>query len=325
MRLESSNPHITSGNLKAGSPMQLVDGTGFEPAASAPYFENQSDLVDSEVDEILEKFSEWLEVDELRKPRTIEHHTGWIRRLLKDVGRYPPKIEDYRSFLRKWKRNSGVYHYSNAIKAVRVFTRFLGCEQIGKSFKFPRIDRPIIVVKKKNELQKFYSKGLTNLGDKALFLVLATSGLRHHEATGLTLGDVNLKKNMIIPNNGRGTFRATKNTFVTFFNSEAKRVLKQFISLREIGEEEKIFRKGFGKSGVTYRWQKAAEKCGIKLKPSDLRDWFCNEMGKLGVADRYVDAFCGRVPRSILGRHYTDYSPEKLKEIYEKANLKLFH
>jgi intergrase/recombinase len=46
-------------------------------------------------------------------------------------------------------------------------------------------------------------------------------------------------------------------------------------------------------------------------------------MGRLRVPDRYVDAFCGRVPRSVLARHYTDFSPEKLKEIYEKANLKV--
>ncbi|MEM3506079.1 MAG: hypothetical protein QW589_01440 [Candidatus Bathyarchaeia archaeon] len=37
----------------------------------------------------------------------------------------------------------------------------------------------------------------------------------------------------------------------------------------------------------------------------------------------YVDAFCGRVPRSILAKHYTDYSPERLKEIYDKAGLKV--
>jgi hypothetical protein len=40
-------------------------------------------------------------------------------------------------------------------------------------------------------------------------------------------------------------------------------------------------------------------------------------------ADRYTDAFCGRVPKSVLARHYSDYSPERLKEIYEKANLKV--
>jgi len=46
-------------------------------------------------------------------------------------------------------------------------------------------------------------------------------------------------------------------------------------------------------------------------------------MGELGVQDRYIDAFCGRVPKSILARHYTDYSPERLKRRYDKAGLKV--
>ena len=46
-------------------------------------------------------------------------------------------------------------------------------------------------------------------------------------------------------------------------------------------------------------------------------------MGELSVADRYVDAFCGRVPRSVLARHYTDFSPERLKRIYDSVNLRV--
>jgi len=66
---------------------------------------------------------------------------------------------------------------------------------------------------------------------------------------------------------------------------------------------------------------KVVRKSGVEVTPQVLRNWFCNEMGRLGVQDRYVDAFCGRVPQSFLARHYTDYSPERLKEIYEKAGL----
>jgi len=44
-------------------------------------------------------------------------------------------------------------------------------------------------------------------------------------------------------------------------------------------------------------------------------------MARLGVSDSYIDAFCGRIPRSVLAKHYLDYSPEKLKEIYDKAGL----
>ncbi len=35
----------------------------------------------------------------------------------------------------------------------------------------------------------------------------------------------------------------------------------------------------------------------------------------------FTDVFCGRVTASGLARHYTGYSPEVLKEIYEKANF----
>jgi integrase len=310
----------------------VVDGAGFEPAASTkllekvsskPTFSYQYRLSDTEIIDILDKFSVWLEVDELRKPRTIRHHTGWIKRLLNDVRSYPPEKVEYRRFLMKWRRACGVYHYSNAVKAIRVFTRFLGCDQIGKSFKLPRINRPIIIVKKKTELQQFYNQGLSRLDDQAFFLVLASSGLRNHEATGLTPIDLNLESGMIIPNSSQATTRGTKNTFVTFINSEAKTVLKEYLSTQTIGERDRIFRKGFGRSGITYRWNKASEKSGIKLVPSDLRDWFCCEMGKLGVSDRYIDAFCGRVPRSILARHYTAYNPEELKLIYDKAGLRV--
>jgi len=37
-----------------------------------------------------------------------------------------------------------------------------------------------------------------------------------------------------------------------------------------------------------------------------------------------VDAFCGRVPQSVLARHYTDFSPERLKDIYDQGGLRIF-
>jgi intergrase/recombinase len=46
-------------------------------------------------------------------------------------------------------------------------------------------------------------------------------------------------------------------------------------------------------------------------------------MGNLGVGNRYVDAFCGRVPNSVLARHYTDFSSDRLKEIYDKAEIRV--
>jgi len=44
-------------------------------------------------------------------------------------------------------------------------------------------------------------------------------------------------------------------------------------------------------------------------------------MMRLGVSETYVDAFCGRVPKSVLARHYTDFSPGKLSNIYSEASM----
>ncbi|KXA90760.1 hypothetical protein AKJ57_03840 [candidate division MSBL1 archaeon SCGC-AAA259A05] len=45
-------------------------------------------------------------------------------------------------------------------------------------------------------------------------------------------------------------------------------------------------------------------------------------MGKLGVPDRYVNAFRGKIPKTLLVKNYTDFHPSELREVYEKANLK---
>jgi intergrase/recombinase len=61
----------------------------------------------------------------------------------------------------------------------------------------------------------------------------------------------------------------------------------------------------------------------MDVTPQKLRRWFCSEMLRLGIYETYIDAFCGRVPKSVLARHYTEFSPQKLEEIYEKANIKI--
>jgi len=114
----------------------------------------------------------------------------------------------------------------------------------------------------------------------------------------------------------------TKMSWITFYNDEAEEALKEYLGSFDILEKS---RRLFSVSEAYFRRRcKAFErKTGIRITPQILREWFACEMGRLGVPDRYVDAYCGRVPRSVLARHYTDFSPEKLKEIYEKADLKV--
>jgi intergrase/recombinase len=48
-----------------------------------------------------------------------------------------------------------------------------------------------------------------------------------------------------------------------------------------------------------------------------MRDWFYNEMVSLS-----VQVGIGRASQSVLARHYIDYSPERLKKVYETSGQK---
>ena len=146
-----------------------------------------------------------------------------------------------------------------------------------------------------------------------MFLFYASSGLRKGEVLSLTLDDVDFKKRMVIPKCHDG---ASKHSYVSFYNKETEKALNKldFSGDRLFNISDRQYKKLFNL---------AMQKSGLHITAKNLRDWFCCEMGNLGVSDRYIDAFCGRTPKSVLARHYTDYSPERFKRIYEKANLKI--
>jgi site-specific recombinase XerD len=94
--------------------------------------------------------------------------------------------------------------------------------------------------------------------------------------------------------------------------------LKECLNGRELTPRSKLFTK----KAIRKTFERAHKRTGIHITPQILREWFACTVGERNVADRYVDAFCGRVPRSVLARHYTDFSPERLRKIYEGAGLK---
>jgi integrase/recombinase XerD len=144
-------------------------------------------------------------------------------------------------------------------------------------------------------------------------LFCATTGLRRSEALSLRKEDVDFGKRAVIP---RKTESRTKRTWVSFFNEETKVVLKEFLESRT-DDDPRLF-KTHRNDHLIFR--AARDETGLQITPQVLREFFACEMGRLNVPDRYVDAFCGRVPHSVLARHYTDFSADRMKEIYDKAD-----
>jgi len=300
----------------------VVRGTGFEPAN--PYGTSPSSIP---ADKVLEEFKKFCEVDRRLKPRTIKEHLRKLRQLREAVSKPLCELthDDLRDYLARFK-DAGPYHYANILKALRVFyIHFLGTG-IAEGFKFPQFPFAPKQVPTHEQLRKFYRALKPPFKDqrkyliscyRALFLLYATSGRRRNEILDLRLADVDLEKRMLMPNSGGSS---TKRTWVSFYNDEAERELKRYLRRANFDNNARLFP---SKSQAERAFQQAREQTGIDITPQVLRDWFCSEMGELGVADRYVDAFCGRVPRSVLARHYTDFSPERLKRIYDNAGLKV--
>lgn len=151
-----------------------------------------------------------------------------------------------------------------------------------------------------------------------MFLLYATSGLRRQEILSLKPEDIDFQKRMITLNNH---FGETKKSCCSFYNEEAEEAPNEYLTTKKQSRSKRIFT--MQRYEVFELWKSAREKPGLDITPQKLRLWFCSEMLHLGISETYVDAFCGRVPKSVLARHYTDFSPEKLERIYGEAKLKV--
>jgi len=261
-------------------------------------------------------FRAYCKVDLQLASSSVKNHSEQAKRFLIWLGDRTASIELLREYLSSFEAKSPAT-YANVLKSLKVLCRdFLGKPDLVSSFRFPNIPVEPKEIPDKKSLQQFLNEIVTTK-ERSLFLLYAASGLRRREILGLDVNDVDLEDRMIRPKPHEGR---TKHTWVGFFNNEAAVTLKEYLSSRQ-DKSSKLF--PMSTKNERQMWRGATTKTGLSITPQVLRKWFCEEMGRLGVQDRYIDAFCGRVPKSVLARHYSDYAPDKLKEIYDSADLKV--
>jgi len=265
-------------------------------------------------------FEDFCRIDMHRSDRTVRNNSYWIRRFFNSVKKNPREVsdQDVREYLRRY-RNSPANTYANILKAFKAFFRdFMQMPWVVESFRFPNRPFHPKTVPSKDQITVFYH-ALKDSIVETMFLVLASTGLRKNEVLSLRIGDISLQERTVIPRKG---YDGAKNTWITFLNEEAAQAVRRYIAtLKKPDPETSLFRRS--DTRLRRAFKRAYENTGIHVTAQLLREWFACEMGRLGVPDRYVDAFCGRVPRSVLARHYTDFSPERLKEVYDKAGLRV--
>jgi len=267
-------------------------------------------------DGLLLRFYDFCRVDLRLADNTAKEYRRHMRRFLETAKKPAGSVtaEDVREVLKPL-TNGSANTYGNVLKPLKIFFRdFMKMPEVIESFKFRKAPLMPVTVPSKEQLCRFYSALRTPIA-RALFLTYASTGLRKMEQLSLRKDDIDWEKRMIIPKNHSGE---TKKSWVAFFNEEAELALKQYLATRK-DDSQKLFR--ISPHNFIDVWKYASQESGVKVTPQVLREWFCDEMGRLNVPDRYVDAFCGRVPNSVLAKRYSDFAPEKLKVVYDKANL----
>ncbi len=161
-----------------------------------------------------------------------------------------------------------------------------------KNLKFPKPQYHLKILPSEDQIQVFYQ----TLPDKykPIFILLRESGLRISELLGAQLDPVN---QMIIPKQHTGI---TKHSYISFYRTPVKEIPK------------------INQDSLNHAFLKTSKRTNIRIYPHLLRSVFARDCAKRGIPDRYIDAFCGRIPASVLSRSYTDFSPEVLKQIYDK-------
>jgi len=252
---------------------------------------------------------------------TTRGHLFHIRRFLKSIDKPLDEltVDAVRAYLKGFQtKSSGTY--GNVVKSLRRFLRdYLRRPDLVQSFKFPQLAFTPKRLPNKDDLRRFFD-ALQNDRDRAVFLLYATSGLRRTELLGLTVDAVDFENRMIIPKNAHQTAN-TKNTWATCFDVEAQTYLRRYLENRQT-DNNRLF-SDLTETALRKAFKRANNKTGLHITPQILRDWFCDQLGLLGVPDRYVDAMCGRTPKSVLARHYSDFNPHKLKAIYDQTNLRV--
>lgn len=277
------------------------------PAAPTPGTAEQLDA-----DEFLTDFEQTCRVDWKYAESTAHERMRYARKLVEHLDGHPltASKQDLRAFLQQ-------YDDENNIKTVRaIYAKYFNTE-IADSFELPPSHPKPKKTPTKDELRETYRE-LESDELRVAFLILATSGIRRRELIELTPADFDQDDRLLYPSTRDG--QRTKRQWLTFYSAGTETELKRVYDFPELSADEPLI--SYHSDTLTRRFREASERAGtMRITPQTLRVWFCNEMSRLGVPDRYIDAFCGRTPSSALAKHYSDYTPRKLQDIYENTGL----
>ena len=166
--------------------------------------------------DILKDFEEFTSVNMQLRPETVKHTTQDIRRFLKKsdgIISYKAISECLKSYVGKAPKT-----YNQQLTSLRRFVRdFLGYDELISSFKLAPVDESKGTDVTNEQVRAgFYAQ--KDVRAKAIYLFIATTGLRKCEVLSLRKENIDFKLRAVKPDH----FTGKKRGEVPFYNEEAE-------------------------------------------------------------------------------------------------------
>ena len=208
---------------------------------------------------------------------------------------------------------------SNQLKALRKYTRdFLHLGNWINEFTFTKSKAKIKgELPTDSQLVEFCS--LLPYEAQLVFLMMHDSGMRIGEITSLRIDDYNPENRMIDASEiHKGS---TKSSWISYVTQQTASYLDEYFE--KYFEEhpnavnDSLFH--INTRSVQNAFKTVSEQTKVVINPHLLRTIFTEKCTKAGIAEKHIDAFCGRVSQGMIAKHYSTYGHSALKEEYEKV------
>ena len=241
---------------------------------------------------------------------TIKNHVAVLRKFLESVNGSITEdtVKDYLDSIESSKQ-------SNQLKALRRFVRDylkLGNWINEIQFKTEKTKLKTQKLPSNSELSTFCSN-IESLEIQVVFFICFNSGLRINEVLQIEYDKIDFSLNCIdVSDIHEGN---TKSSWFGFFTTQTAEYLESHVNDNYL--DGKIF-------DVTYdqvyaEFKRVSEVTGINLTPKSLRMVFVERCIDCSMDKNVIDIFEGRIPKGVQSKIYRNYSPERLKEHYNKV------
>ncbi len=287
----------------------------------------------------ISKFLRYLEIEKNASPHTLSNYRRDIQQFIdflnnnncSDITK--ANTTKVRSWLAQFiSKNYDKSTRSRKLSSVRAFYRFLVREGHAKAnpvsgISGPKLDKKLPTFLDKTQVVKLLesteSEDLAGFRDKAILELLYSSGIRVSELVGLNFDDVDFIGEAV---KVRG--KGKKERLVPMGRPSALALKKYFDVRRKAGGQKdtnSVFTNRSGGRLTARTVQRIVQKYMKKallpghISPHSLRHTFATHMLDAGADLRSVQELLGHESISTT-QIYTHITPERLKEVYDKAH-----